>query len=131
MTKSKRPKPKLPVGRPSEYDPDFHPGSYLQLASEGKTKAQICTAWGIHRGTLFDWSSDKRRAELLNAIKRGDEARATWWTNFATGLAAGQIKGNPTMTIFLMKNILPTDFKDRIDHSHTLDVEDMIFEEDA
>lgn len=121
-----REKPRRPPGRPGIYDKNFHPKSYVELASAGKTKAQICAAWGISREALDNWSKDrKNKPELLDAIKEGDDLRTAWWNNLALGIASGQIKGNPTMTIFLMKNICSKDFRDRVEHAHSLDVEEM------
>lgn len=135
---TKRPRKKSPTkkysvktGRPTDYDPKFHPADYIRLASEGKPRFSICAAWGIHRDTLHSWSTDKRNAEFTDAIKKGDEARAAWFTNLLLGQATGQIKGNVAAAIFLAKNVCPKDFRDKIDHAHTLEVEDMIFEDEG
>lgn len=118
------------MGPRSVYDPNFHPADFIRLSAEGKTKAQICASWGIHRDTLHDWIRTRDYKDLSDAVKRGEELRSQWWTNLATGIAAGRVPGaKEAMTIFLMKNICPNDFRDRIDHSHTLDVEEMEFGE--
>lgn len=122
----KKPKAKPVMGRPTLYDPDYHPESYIALCREGKTRAEICAEWGIDRDTLLEWSSGKKHPDFSGAIKKGDELRSRWWTRFGVAIASGQIKNaQQTMAIFLMKNICPQDYRDRIDHSHSLSVEEM------
>lgn len=117
-------------GRPTLFDPAFHPDDYVRLARLGRTKAQICGEWGIDRDTLLGWSKDKRRAELICAMKKGDELRVAHYTTWGLEIAEGKHpNAKQTMAIFMLKNICPKDFRDRIDHTHSLDVEDMQFDD--
>lgn len=95
----------MPAGRPTKYNPDVHPESYIELSKKGKTKAQICAAWGIGHDTLHRWEHDESKSEFQEAIKKGDAARQDWWVNEGVKLMQGEYqKGNPTPWIFIMKN---------------------------
>lgn len=92
------------AGRPSKFDPDFHPESFIELSKEGKTLAEICAAWGICRDTLWRWSKDKDRTIFSDAIKIGLQAREAWFVEQGKKIFRGEIKGNPAPWVFIMKN---------------------------
>lgn len=116
------------VGRPSVYDKTFHPQSYIDLCRIGKTKAQICGMWGIHRGTLMEWTKDQSRPEFSTAIKEGDELRIAWWEEFgAQGILAKRFQ--QVGWIYFMNNVCQRDYRARVEHTHALNIEDMDFGE--
>lgn len=130
--KKRRKLPGYTTGAPTLYDPRYHPQSYIELSRKGRPKFEICATWGIDRGTLHDWSTSKKRPELIHAMKIGDELRTAWWASEGEKLALGKTKnGNGAMMRFMMTNICSRDFRMKIDHAHTLDVEDMIFEDEG
>jgi len=108
-TKKKKTKKKTkalpePIGRPSKYDPDFHPQSYVLLSEEGKAKAQIAAEWGISRETLREWGKDKKRPEFSCAVRHGDALREAWWIEEGKRIITSG-KGNGHLFAFFMKNI--------------------------
>jgi hypothetical protein len=120
MAKKKKPEadPKK-IGRPSKYKPDFHPDEFMSMCNKGMSKAQICAAFGISRECMHEWA--RVHPIFYDAIKKGQELRESWWTNFGLQLASGQMKGNPTMFIWLSKNIV--NWKDKVEVTDYSDTE--------
>lgn len=110
------------MARPSKYDPEFHPKSYIELSRQGKWKAQICSAWEISRDTLHRWGKDESKPEVSEAIKKGDECREDWWQEEGKKLMRGEYsKGNAAIYCFLMKNGFG--YKDKVETTHNVSEE--------
>jgi len=58
-------------GRPTKYNPKFHPLLAEALAASGKTVDQIADKIGVHRDTIFDWQN--KHPEFSDALKKGKE----------------------------------------------------------
>ena len=96
------------VGRPSKYDPSFC-DLVLDLAADGKSRAQIAACLGVNRDTLNEWS--KQHDEFSVALKNAYDIALAWWEG------AGQINMmrqgfNATAYIFQMKNRFREDYRD-------------------
>ena len=115
MAKKKKPAStepiKNPLGRPPKYDIAFHPSEVIRLGKEGRSKAQMCSAFGIARETLYDW--ERKHKEFSDALKIAAEHREAFWTSFGMQIATGRLKGNPTMFIWMSKNIIS--WKDKVE----------------
>jgi hypothetical protein len=59
----------MPAGRPSTYDPEYHPEKARKLALLMATDEEIADFFGIHRDTLYAWKAEK--PEFSDAIARG------------------------------------------------------------
>lgn len=44
-----------PVGRPSDFDPDYHPEHALGMAAEGYSYGMIASVFGVVIQTLYNW----------------------------------------------------------------------------
>lgn len=84
-----RPEPNK-VGRPSEYNPAFHPVEFIKQSNQGLTVTQIASAWGLHKATLYDWA--KRHPQFLDAMSLGKQLSETWYENVGRSAMFGQAK---------------------------------------
>lgn len=67
---------KRPVGRPSEYDPDYCE-RVIALGKEGKSRAEIASDLNCSRVTLAAW--ERQHPEFLNALQRAKDEELAWW----------------------------------------------------
>lgn len=56
-------------GRPSKYNPEFHPADLLARMSQGELDAQIMAAWDISRGTFYNWA--REHEDFKEALEKG------------------------------------------------------------
>lgn len=56
-------------GRPSEYNPSYHPKMVYKLCLLGATNKQIADAFGISKNTLKNWK--EKHFEFLTSLTRG------------------------------------------------------------
>ncbi|CAG5067971.1 hypothetical protein DYBT9623_00699 [Dyadobacter sp. CECT 9623] len=56
-------------GRPTDYDPDFHPQEAYELCLLGSTDEQLAEDFGITTRTLDNWK--KKHYEFFRALSRG------------------------------------------------------------
>jgi hypothetical protein len=87
-TKRKDPKDLLPVGRPTDYKPDFHPKDFIRLSKLGKHKYQIALAWDHDRDTLKEW--EKVHPEFSAAVQKGKQYAEAWYVNIGQMAMMGQ-----------------------------------------
>lgn len=123
------------VGRPTKYNPDFHPRWAETLAEAGLVDEQIAEKMGIATATLYNWQNEYPL--FLEAIKRGKEApddvveralfeRATGYSHDAVKIFFRQGDEEPTYAaykehfppdvgaqIFWLKNRRPSKWRDR------------------
>ena len=99
-------KQKRPVGRPPEYDKDFHPDDMIRLMNEGLCIAQVCREWGISRKLFYDWKKDPRKPEFLNALEIAKTGLEASYVDLFQDLARGKIKGSASAAIFMAKNVI-------------------------
>lgn len=60
---------RAPVGRPSKYDPAFHPAWAEKLAKLGATDEDVASAFDISVATLYNWRNE--HPPFLEALKVG------------------------------------------------------------
>lgn len=61
----------MPIGRPTKYDPDSHPGRVYRLGLLGLTDEELGLAFGVSRQTLASWYH--AHPEFLDARARARE----------------------------------------------------------
>ncbi len=81
MTKKSQKDEKNPVGRPTDYDSDFHPADLLALAKHGKSVTQCCALWSIGRNTFYEWC--KAHADFKDAFTRARPLIDAYWMDKA------------------------------------------------
>lgn len=86
------------------YDKNFHPESFIKHCAEGKWKAEILAAWGIHSNTLARWLQD--HPEMKDAYLVGKECQKASFAQHYRATMNGEKKANPILTLFGAKNIL-------------------------
>jgi len=117
---SKKTKQPSPVGRPTDYRPNFHPSSYIDLCKQGKTRTQCCAEWGISVETFHAWQ--RKHPEFLDAIKEGDPHRESWWVEQGrTGMWAERF--NASTYIWITKNTLKWTDRSEIKTEQNITVE--------
>lgn len=67
----------MPAGRPTKYDPEFHPDSYLGFAKEGWTIYEVCREWNIAVSTFYEWV--KHNEEFSKSHKTGRDHCQGWF----------------------------------------------------
>lgn len=115
------------MARPTDYREDFHCESVIELSKEGKTIAEICAEWDIAKQTFYTWA--KTHSKFLDAIKKAEAHRESYYINDGRKLYNGGLKGNPTPWIFIMKNCFDWSDKKQVSVSGEFEF-DFEFEDD-
>ena len=105
-------------GRPTKYKAEYCDIAQSVLGA-GEGMAAVADEIGVTKSTVYLWA--ERHSAFSDAIKRGRARGERHHTSVLIGLATGNIKGNVTAQIFLMKNMYPDDWKDRVEVSTTED----------
>jgi transposase-like protein len=72
----------MAAGRPTDYDPDFHPQEIIKLMKEqGYTAVQVVRDWNICTDTLSEWCV--QHPEFSAAYTRAKNYRTAWWMDKA------------------------------------------------
>lgn len=152
MTKKLPPEKKKKMGRPSLYNPDFHPKKASELCLAGKTDQEIAAALGVNEATLTNWK--KQYPDFLASLKESKDAadapvvkslyqRALGYEYTETSVKKDPERGTTTTTttkqvapdvtaqIFWLKNRQPRDWRDKHDIEHTGNVVMHFDKEDA
>ena len=58
----------MPAGRPTAYNPDFHPENLIKLSKEGLTIIECCDEWNIDDTTFYRWI--KKHEEFRRVYRR-------------------------------------------------------------
>jgi hypothetical protein len=130
---------KKPVGRPSGYDPEIHPGQANKLCLLGATDAEMAAFFGISESTLNLWKT--KHPEFSEALKDGKQAadsdvarrlyeRAMGYSHKAVKIFMPAGAAEPvyadytehyppdaTSMIFWLKNRQPGRWRDKVEHS--------------
>lgn len=118
------------AGRPLIYKKDFHPKDLLELSSQGKNVAQICSIWDISKETFYSWAKDKNKKEFSDAYKKSKSNLERWYIDFGHKMMDGTLKdGNATIYVWLTKNCLG--WAERNEHHITADDFEFDYEEDG
>lgn len=67
-----------PVGRPSQYDPEYCDVA-IEIGKRGGGPLQIACEIGVLRETLYDWA--KVHPEFSTALKKAKQFEQMWWEN--------------------------------------------------
>lgn len=76
MTKRKNPEDLLPMGRPSDYKPEFCE-KVVKLGEEGASKVDIADALETTVKTLYNWMD--QHPDFLHAMERAEQKAEIWW----------------------------------------------------
>jgi len=82
-----------PQGRPSMFNPDYHPQKAMELAQEGFSFTMIASVFGITRKTLYEWM--KKHDDVMDRAKLY-RARRTHLEAIALDHFRGNVK-NPSV----------------------------------
>lgn len=117
------------VGRPTIYDPEFHPESFIELSRQGKLLAEICAEWEISRDTLWRWAKDDSKQEFSDAIKIGMQLREAEWIKKGMSFMEFSKDRSVVPWLFIMKNCFGWSDKQEINqnnnHSGSIDLKDI------
>lgn len=69
----------MPAGRPTKYNPDFHPEDCERMGKEGKFKVEMALAWDVDTDTINEWC--RVHQKFSDAYKRACNYRAAWMMN--------------------------------------------------
>lgn len=105
----------MPGGRPSEYDPSFCE-KVVELGRNGKGPAQIASALGVARSTLYDWAD--AHPEFSTAITRAKTEEQAWWENTGQDSLFAD-KFQPVIWSKSMQARFRDDYTERRDLNHT------------
>lgn len=94
-----------PVGRPSEYKPDFC-NAVIDFMSKGYSLTAFAGSIRMARDTVYDWC--KKYPDFSDAV---NQARATRITKLESGLFEAE-GSQVTAHIFALKNACPAEWKD-------------------
>lgn len=101
-------------------------------AMEAATVAQIARHFGVCRDTIYSWM--QRFPEFEAEVRRCRAGLVQDMESALVQQAKGEIQGNATAAIFLLKNLAPDDYRDRREHvveTHTVvELDFMGYDED-
>jgi hypothetical protein len=101
---------KRPVGRPSEYRPDFCE-IVTAMGAAGFSKAQIAYELNVVKNTLNSWS--EAHPEFLTAMEHAREMSQGWWENQGQAGIWGGKQFSAQAYNLQVRNRFPDDWKER------------------
>ena len=109
----------MPAGRPTDYDPEYCK-TVIELASQGKSKAQMAATIGVTRKTMWTWA--QQYPEFLNAFELAEELCQQWWENVGQTYLVNTKDGDSLNTGLWARSMaarFPKDYTDRTKHEVT------------
>jgi len=109
----------MPAGRPTDYDPKYC-DLVIELASQGKSKAQMAATIGVTRKTMWTWT--QQYPEFLNAFELAEELCQQWWENIGQTYLVNTKDGDSLNTGLWARSMaarFPRDYTDRTKHEVT------------
>ena len=109
----------MPAGRPTDYDPKYC-DLVIELASQGKSKAQMAATIGVTRKTMWTWA--QQYPEFLNAFELAEELCQQWWENIGQTYLVNTKDGDSLNTGLWARSMaarFPKDYTDRTKHEVT------------
>lgn len=104
-------KPKLPVGRPSLYRPEYCQ-AVIEDMQEGYSLSAFAGLIGVCKATLNLWMG--QFPEFLDAVSKGKAARLRKWESSGLRVAEkGGAPGTATMIVFGLKNMGGDEWSDK------------------
>jgi hypothetical protein len=109
----------IKMGRPSSYKPEFCK-TIVTMGMSGAGKAEMAAAIGCSRETFIQWQL--AHTEFSDAVKAAVYLSQAWWERGGRDGAFGKVPGfNQTAFIFTMKNMFGDDWRDKVEHSGSVD----------
>jgi transposase-like protein len=105
----------MPVGRPSDYDPEYCDVAETFLA-EGYSVAALAGKLHVARSTIYEWIAQHQ--EFSDAVKRGQSGAVLWWESRNIEFAKTG-EGNATAIIFGLKNRASDEWRDKVETEHS------------
>jgi hypothetical protein len=106
-------KPKHPGGRPTKYKREYCQ-QMVDFCAQGYSITAFAGHIGVSRDCLSDWGA--ANPEFFLAIKKSKSIAAAKFEKIALRQLEGELTSGQALTIFMLKNYAPNDFKD----DHTL-----------
>lgn len=101
--------PKQPVGRPTDYKPQYAE-EILSLMAEGLSLAAAAAELGIHRQRVYEW--EERHPEFADTIKLARSKRQLFLERRLLRADTGPAV---TSTIFALKNAGQGDWREKVE----------------
>ncbi|HXW71695.1 MAG TPA: hypothetical protein VEK34_09670 [Methylocella sp.] len=118
MTKPKpADEPRLPVGRPTKYDPRFC-AEIIEFMGQGFSKTAFAGHIGVSHDAISDWA--KRYPEFSEAVKRASALRTK---ALEEKLLSAKTGAEVAASIFSLKNCAPHEWRDKVQVDHTVDID--------
>ena len=76
MTPRKKPEDRLPLGRPSDYRPEFCETA-IAMGQNGASKVDIADALDTTVKTIYNWMA--QYPDFLRAMERAEQKAEVWW----------------------------------------------------
>lgn len=70
----------MPAGRPTKYDPEFHPNRYIELSKEGWSQKEIACDFEVMVSTVHNWMQE--HPEFLESVTRGTQHLHAWYLRY-------------------------------------------------
>ncbi|MCP5097603.1 MAG: hypothetical protein GY943_18810 [Chloroflexi bacterium] len=102
-------------GRPSTYNPDIIP-ELLDLASKGKSLAQISAKLNIPRTTMISWGDV--HPEFSTVLTRAKELEQSWWEDTGQKALTAD-KFNSAVWSKSMSSRFRNEYTEKREHEHT------------
>lgn len=122
------------TGRPSPYDPNYHPQAAIEILSSGASRTVLAAEFGVDKATIYDWILTY--PEFSAAYSRGNGFVERDIVGKCIRAASGHIGPDgkyypPSFphAQFLLKNINPDEWRDRREYFGEVKVSDMTEEE--
>ncbi len=101
----------MPAGRPSLYDPSYC-DTAREFMGQGFSISALAGKLQVDRASLYEW--EKVHPEFSNALKQSRFMRVCALEN---KLLSAEIGPHVTAAIFALKNAMPDEWRDRIEHT--------------
>ena len=122
---------KEPFGRPTKYQGDKTLKKVQACIKEGMSHRQIARHLGISSPTLYLWA--EKYPDFSNILQKARDELVSRYERALLGQAEGNVTGNATAGIFMLKNLAPDEYRDRREHkvevTDTLDLDFTGFDE--
>ena len=68
------------VGRPTDYNKEFHTTDIIRLGKEGCGVEEIASEWDVVKQTVYNWT--EKHPEFLDAFNKAREHSVAWWMSY-------------------------------------------------
>lgn len=95
----------------------------VALGKKGKSKAQIAAAFGVHRGTLYEWRD--QFPEFAAALTLATELALAWWEDIGQRGMVERHQGRKINSHLWSRSMaarFPDDYRERNETTHEVGV---------